>query len=107
MAQVESRVPEDGAHKSLLEQETEYLEAEFQKYEEKVHEFSRANSETLDWIYKEVNKSDTFVVQDVPRPATEQVVKYVVRDDMKPDILISDTTIELFEIWSDTPLNWF
>ena len=59
MAQVKSTELADVAPKSLLEQETADLEVEFQNYEEIVHEFLRANSETLHIIYNEVNKSCT------------------------------------------------
>ena len=82
-------------------------EAEFQNYEENVREFLRANSKTLDRIYKEVNKSDTLMVRDVPRPSEEQVVKYIARDNIRPNILCEDATKEFFEIWSNALFNWF
>ena len=107
MAQVMLTDAEDVSHKSLLEQETKEFESELESYEEKLHEFARSKSETIDRIDKEVNKGEGFAIPTTPRPATEQVSKYVARDDLRPNILCEEATMELFKVWSEAMLDWF
>ena len=54
MAQVMSTDAVDVSHESIMEQQTKELEAKLDKYEEKLREFNRSKSETLDRIDKEV-----------------------------------------------------
>ena len=87
MARVMTTDLDDVTQKAVLEQEEKELQAELQIYEEKLTEFNRSKSETIDRIHAEV-KGPTgggeFVTPHALGPSRDPIIKYVPQDELIP-----------------------
>ena len=71
-------------------------------------EFSWALGAYIDRICTEINGNTVFTRPHSPQPTSiKGIVKYVNRDDMRPEILSGDVTKEVYTVWAESFPNRF
>ena len=111
MLLVMSTQADEVAQKNELKKEEKELQEELDSYEEKISEFTRARSDTLNKINMEVNVHPGvrggFVAPATPGPLKKPAIKYVACDDLKLDVFMEYCSMVVFFLWEEELLNWF